>query len=75
MPNFKARRHIKKNAAAETSDAVSLNGEDGRKVATNLQNLALGKVAVEDLGSGYSISPSGTIRLRIADVSLSALFD
>lgn len=79
MANFKLPRRTRTDSvgtAENTSTGgVSLFGESGRQVAMNIRNLALGKVAIEDLGPGYSYSPDGTIQLRIASVSLSNLAD
>lgn len=48
-------------------------GEQGRQTAANIAHLALGAVAVSDLGSNYSIGPGGSIEVRFDAQSIRIL--
>lgn len=48
-------------------------GEQGRRTAENIAQLALGAVAVGELGSNYSIGPGGSIEVRFDEQSIRIL--
>ncbi len=54
-------------------EAVSLRGESGREVLTNLARLSIGEVYPEDLSPAYFIAEDGTAGVEVDTESFQAL--